>query len=105
MVIKAYILRECHVEYLEDKISFQKVFDRNPLFNVCESPNIVKIFQYYGIDFSNEYLIGEMTLSKTGWGFFKKNFNNEEWNEKDIEILNKINDEFKKEEDIWCECF
>ena len=105
MSVRAYIIRKFNVHLTDDEIIFEKVVDRTPLFNVWHDSMIFEVFQDYGCDLSNDDAIGEITLSKSGWRNFKKNFKKEGWEEKDLEILNKINEELEDEEDIWCECF
>lgn len=105
MSVRAYIIREFQINFTDENIIFRKVMDRNPLFNVWHDPKIFEVFQEYGYDFSNHDAVGEITLSKKAWWNFKKDFKKEGWEEKDLKILDKINEELKAEEDIWCECF
>ena len=63
------------------------------------------MFMEYGYDFLNNDSVGEIMISRCDWMDFKRDFKNEGWSNEDLDILNKINDELKVEEDIWCECF
>ena len=105
MSVRAYILRKVNVDFTDEHIIFERVLDREPLFNVWHNPDIFEIFMRYGDDFSNNDAIGEIRLSRKDWMNFKVNFKNEGWTKEEIDILTQINDELEIEEDLWCECF
>lgn len=104
MSVRAYLIKNFSADFEGDDIIFKKVVDRTPLFNVWRNANIFDIFQSYGCDLTNQDAIGEVTLSKSDWMNFKKNFKKEDWSMDDIAILNNIDELFKKHEDIWLEC-
>ena len=105
MSVRAYILRKVNVDFTDEHIIFERVLDREPLFNVWHNPDIFEIFRRYGDDFSNNDAIGEIRLSRKDWMNFKVNFKNEGWTKEELDILTQINDELEIEEDLWCECF
>ncbi len=105
MSVKAYIIRNVEINMDDEHIIFKKILDNEPLFNLWRNSRIFEMFMEYGCDFSNNDSIGEIMISRCDWMDFKRDFKNEGWSKEDLDILNKINDELKVKEDIWCECF
>lgn len=105
MSVRAYIVRKFKSRFEENEIVFEKTLDRSPLFNIWHNPKIFEIFQDYGYDFTNHDCCGEIFLSKSDWLDFKKEFKKEKWGRNELKILEKIDEELKLEDEIWCECF
>lgn len=105
MSVRAYIIRKFQLEFTKESMIFKKVLDLEPLFNVWHNGNIFGVFEDYGGDFTNHDANGEIMISADDWQCFKKDFKKEDWSAEELEILERIDDELKRSDDLWCECF
>ena len=105
MTVQAYLIKKIDSKIKDDEIIIEKRIEKTPTFNLTKHKNILKLFQEYNGDNTNNDLNGELVIDKISWKEILNNLLSEKYTQDELNIIEKINLDFKNKEIVFYECF
>ena len=105
MTVQAYLIKKIDSKIKDDEIIIEKRIEKTPTFNLTKHENILKLFQDYDGDNTNNDLNGELVIDRISWKKILNNLLKEKYTPDELNIIEKITVDLKNKETIFYECF